>query len=104
MTYSLPTPDQTFKIGTRGSPLALWQAHEVRRCLRLAFDLPEAAFEIVVIKVTGDLVQDRALKEIGGKGLFTREIEEALLDGSIDIAVHSMKDMPVLQPAGLLLD
>jgi hydroxymethylbilane synthase len=104
MTYSLPTPDQTFKIGTRGSPLALWQAHEVRRCLRLAFDLPEAAFEIVVIKVTGDLVQDRALKEIGGKGLFTREIEEALLDGSIDIAVHSMKDMPVLQPEGLLLD
>ncbi|WP_395006110.1 hydroxymethylbilane synthase [Cypionkella sp.] len=104
MTYSLPSPDQTFKIGTRGSPLALWQAHEVRRCLRLAFDLPEAAFEIVVIKVTGDLVQDRALKEIGGKGLFTREIEEALLDGSIDIAVHSMKDMPVLQPEGLLLD
>ena len=104
MTYSLPTPDQTFKIGTRGSPLALWQAHEVRRCLRLAFDLPEAAFEIVVIKVTGDLVQDRALKEIGGKGLFTREIEEALLDGSIDIAVHSMKDMPTVQPDGLILE
>jgi hydroxymethylbilane synthase len=104
MTYTLPTPAQTFKIGTRGSPLALWQAHEVRRTLRVAFDLPEAAFEIVVIKVTGDLIQDRALKEIGGKGLFTREIEEALLAGSIDIAVHSMKDMPVLQPEGLLLD
>jgi hydroxymethylbilane synthase len=104
MTYTLPTPAQTFKIGTRGSPLALWQAHEVRRVLRLAFDLPEAVFEIVVIKVTGDLIQDRALKEIGGKGLFTREIEEALLAGSIDIAVHSMKDMPVLQPEGLLLD
>lgn len=104
MTYPLPTPAETFKIGTRGSPLALWQAHEVRRCLMAAFDLPEAAFEVVVIKVTGDMVQDRALKEIGGKGLFTREIEEALLAGGIDIAVHSMKDMPVLQPEGLILD
>ena len=74
----MPSPDQPFKIGTRGSPLALWQAHEVRRCLMAAFALPETAFEIVVIKVTGDMVQDRALKEIGGKGLFTREIEEAL--------------------------
>ena len=69
-----------------------------------AFDLPEEAFKICVIKVTGDAIQDRPLKEIGGKGLFTREIEEALLDGSIDIAVHSMKDMPVEQPGGLLLD
>ena len=69
-----------------------------------AFDLPEAAFEIVVIKVTGDQIQDRALKDIGGKGLFTREIEEALLEGGIDIAVHSMKDMPTRQPEGLLLD
>jgi len=57
-----------------------------------------------VIKVTGDLVQDKALREIGGKGLFTREIEDALLDGSVDIAVHSMKDMPTLQPDGLVLD
>ena len=104
MTYSLPTPANPFKIGTRGSPLALWQAHEVRSKLMAAFDRPEAAFEVVVIKVTGDMVQDRALKEIGGKGLFTREIEEALLDGGIDIAVHSMKDMPVLQPEGLILD
>ena len=69
-----------------------------------AFDLPQDAFEICVIKVTGDAIQDRALKDIGGKGLFTREIEEALLDGTIDIAVHSMKDMPVDQPAGLVLD
>ncbi len=69
-----------------------------------AFDLPEEAFEMVVIKVTGDQIQDRALKEIGGKGLFTREIEEALLDGGIDIAVHSMKDMPTVQPEGLMLD
>ena len=104
MTYHLPTAAQPFKIGTRGSPLALWQAQEVRRCLMAAFGLPEAAFQIVVIKVSGDMVQDRALKEIGGKGLFTREIEEALLAGSIDIAVHSMKDMPVAQPEALLID
>ncbi len=104
MTYSLPSPAQPFKIGTRGSPLALWQAHETRRCLMAAFDLPEAAFEIAVIKVMGDQILDRALKDIGGKGLFTREIEEALLAGSIDIAVHSMKDMPTLQPDGLILD
>lgn len=100
----LPTPAQPLSIGTRGSPLALAQAYETRARLAAAFDLPHEAFEIVIIKVTGDLIQDRALKEIGGKGLFTREIEEALLAGSIDIAVHSMKDMPVEQPAGLLLD
>lgn len=104
MRDDLPTPARPLKIGTRGSVLALWQAHEVRRCLMAAFDLPEAAFETVVIKVTGDQIQDKALREIGGKGLFTREIEEALLDGSIDIAVHSMKDMPTLQPDGLVLD
>ena len=104
MTYALPTPAHPFKIGTRGSLLALWQAHEVRRCLMAAYSLPEVAFEIVVIKVTGDQILDKALKEIGGKGLFTREIEEALLDGGIDIAVHSMKDMPTVQPAGLILD
>ena len=101
---TLPSPATPLKIGTRGSPLALWQAHEVRRCLMAAHDLPEAAFEIVVIKVLGDQILDRALKDIGGKGLFTREIEEALLDGGIDIAVHSMKDMPTLQPEGLVLD
>ncbi len=104
MTRQLPTPAQPFAIGTRGSPLALAQAHETRRRLMTAFDLPEEAFTIQVIKVTGDAIQDRALKEIGGKGLFTREIEEALLDGSIDIAVHSTKDMPVEQPGGLVLD
>ncbi len=100
----MPTPASPFNIGTRGSPLALAQAHETRARLMAAFDLPEDAFAICVIKVTGDAIQDRPLKEIGGKGLFTREIEEALLDGSIDIAVHSMKDMPVEQPGGLLLD
>ncbi len=104
MSLILPTPALPLRIGTRGSPLALAQAHETRARLMAAFGLPEDAFAIVVIKVTGDAVQDRPLKEIGGKGLFTREIEEALLDGSIDIAVHSMKDMPVEQPAGLVLD
>jgi hydroxymethylbilane synthase len=104
MSNDLPTPARPLKIGTRGSPLALWQAHETRARLMDAFALPEAAFEIVVIKVTGDQIQDKALREIGGKGLFTREIEEALLDGGIDIAVHSMKDMPTMQPEGLVLD
>jgi hydroxymethylbilane synthase len=92
------------KIGTRGSPLALAQAYETRDRLMAAHDLPKDGFEVVVIKTTGDRIQDRPLGEIGGKGLFTKEIEDALLDGSIDIAVHSMKDMPVEQPAGLVLD
>ncbi|MEP2533707.1 hydroxymethylbilane synthase [Shimia sp.] len=108
MTLTLPSPDSPLKIGTRGSPLALAQAYETRRRLRTAFDLPEAAFDIVIIKTTGDdaalIAKDRPLKELGGKGLFTKEIEEDLLSGAIDIAVHSMKDMPVDQPAGLLLD
>ncbi len=99
----MPTPQNPLKIGTRGSPLALAQAHETRGRLMAAHALPEAAFEIVVIKTTGDRVLDRPLKELGGKGLFTKEIEEALTSGAIDIAVHSMKDMPVLQPEGLTL-
>ncbi|MEL6478478.1 MAG: hydroxymethylbilane synthase [Pseudomonadota bacterium] len=97
----LPSPDQPLKIGTRGSPLALAQAHETRDRLMAAHGLPDLAFEIVVIKTTGDQVLDRALSEIGGKGLFTKEIEEALLSGAIDIAVHSMKDMPTILPDGL---
>ena len=104
MTYTLPTPKTPLNIGTRGSPLALAQAYETRARLAQAFDLPHEAFEIVVIMTTGDRITDRPLKEIGGKGLFTREIEQAMLDGSIDIAVHSMKDMPVQQPEGLVLD
>jgi hydroxymethylbilane synthase len=108
LTPPMPTPAAPLKIGTRGSPLALAQAHETRARLMAAHDLPEAAFEIVVIKTTGDnramIDADRPLKEIGGKGLFTKEIEEAMLSGAIDIAVHSMKDMPTLQPEGLLLD
>ena len=104
MTQILPNPSAPLKIGTRGSPLALAQAYETRDRLAAAFALQQSAFEIVVIKTTGDKIQDRPLKDIGGKGLFTREIEAALLEGGIDIAVHSMKDMPVAQPQGLLLD
>lgn len=99
----LPTPDTPLRIGTRGSPLALAQAHETRDRLMAAHGLPEAAFAIEVIKTTGDRVLDRALSEIGGKGLFTKEIEEALLAGGIHLAVHSMKDMPTVLPDGLVM-
>jgi hydroxymethylbilane synthase len=91
------------RLGTRGSPLALAQAREVRQRLIAAHpDLAAAgAVEIVVIRTTGDRVQDRTLAEIGGKGLFTKEIEEALIAGAIDAAVHSMKDVPTFLPDGL---
>ena len=104
MELKLPDPKSPLRIGTRGSPLALAQAYETRERLSIAFGLSLDSFEIVVIKTTGDKVLNRPLKEIGGKGLFTKEIEEALLQESIDIAVHSMKDMPVQQPNGLILD
>jgi len=90
-----------FVIGTRGSPLALAQAEETRSRLMDAHGLPGDAFHIKVIKTTGDLVQNRPLSEIGGKGLFTKEIEEELLAGTIHIAVHSMKDVPTVLPDGL---
>jgi len=98
---ALPSPDKPLKIGTRGSPLALAQACEARERLMAMHGLPEAAFEVVVIRTTGDRVTDRPLGEIGGKGLFTKEIEEALATGGIDAAVHSMKDMPTVLPEGL---
>ncbi|MFN3273693.1 MAG: hydroxymethylbilane synthase [Paracoccus sp. (in: a-proteobacteria)] len=100
----MPDPSRPLRIGTRGSALALAQAHETRDRLMAAHGLMADAFEIVVIKTTGDRVLDRPLKEIGGKGLFTREIEEALESGDIDLAVHSMKDMPTQQPRGLVID
>ncbi len=88
------------RIGTRGSALALAQANEVRD--RLATIYGDAiAFETCIIKTSGDKIQDRALAAVGGKGLFTKELEEALLDESIDLAVHSMKDMPAILPDGL---
>lgn len=89
------------RIGTRGSPLALAQAHETRRRLMAAHGLAESDLEIVVISTTGDRVRDRPLADIGGKGLFTKEIEEALIDRTIDLAVHSMKDVPAQLPEGL---
>jgi hydroxymethylbilane synthase len=103
MPADLPDPDRPLRIGTRGSPLALAQAREARDRLMAAHRLPEAAFAIVAIRTTGDRVQDRPLRVLGGKGLFTREIEEALAEGRIDLAVHSMKDMPTLQPDGLAI-
>lgn len=93
----------TLKIGTRGSPLALAQAHEAQARMMAAHRLPGEAFEIVVISTSGDRIQDRPLSEAGGKGLFTKEIEEALLARRIDIAVHSSKDMPTVLPDGLEL-
>jgi hydroxymethylbilane synthase len=89
------------RIGTRGSPLALVQAGLVRDALARAH--PDLVVEIVPIKTTGDRVQDRRLMEIGGKGLFTKEIEEPLLDGRIDCAVHSMKDLETWLPEGLTI-
>lgn len=89
------------RIGTRGSPLALAQAHTVRDRLTAAHGCTPDDIAVHVIKVTGDRILDRPLSEAGGKGLFTKEIEEALLANVIDIAVHSSKDMPTLLPDGL---
>ncbi|MDQ0437295.1 hydroxymethylbilane synthase [Kaistia dalseonensis] len=91
------------RIGTRGSPLALAQAHETRARLAASQDLAETEIDVVVIRTSGDRIQDRPLSEVGGKGLFTKEIEEALMSGAIDLAVHSSKDMPTVLPDGLVL-
>ncbi len=99
----IATPAKPLKIGTRGSALALAQAHETRVRLAKAHGWVEATFEIVVMSTSGDRIQDRPLSEVGGKGLFTKEIEEALLSGAIDLAVHSSKDMPTRLPEGLEL-
>ena len=91
------------RIGSRGSPLALAQAREVQNRLALAAGLDPVRIEIKVIRTTGDTIQDRPLADVGGKGLFTKEIEEALVSGAIDLAVHSSKDMPTVLPEGLVL-
>ena len=93
------------RIGTRGSPLALAQAEEVKAKLAAAFpDMAgDSAIDIVIIKTTGDKIQDRALSEVGGKGLFTKEIDDAMLEDRIDLAVHSMKDVPTWLPDGIVL-
>ena len=100
---SLAQSTVQFRIGTRGSPLALVQARTVRARLAAALGAPEEAVEIIIIRTSGDAIQDRPLAEVGGKGLFTKEIEEALLDKRIDLAVHSSKDMPTVSQPGLML-
>jgi hydroxymethylbilane synthase len=97
------TDSPILRIGSRGSPLALAQAREVQSRLAAARGLDIRRIEIKVIRTTGDSIQDRPLAEAGGKGLFTKEIEEALIAGAIDVAVHSSKDMPTVLPAGLVL-
>ena len=93
----------SLRIGTRGSPLALVQARAVRSRLAVTMGVDEDGIELIIIRTTGDIIQDRSLAEEGGKGLFTKEIEEALLDGRVDVAVHSAKDMPTVLPGGLIL-
>lgn len=88
-------------IGTRGSPLALWQARHVRECLMDAHGLGEGDVDLAVITTSGDRIQDQPLRDLGGKGLFTKEIDEALLRGDVALAVHSMKDLPTTLPDGL---
>ncbi len=91
------------RLGTRGSPLALTQARMVRAALAKAHGLDPERIALEVIRTSGDRIQDRPLADAGGKGLFTKEIEEALTAGAIDLAVHSSKDMPTVLPAGLVL-
>jgi hydroxymethylbilane synthase len=90
-------------IGTRGSPLALWQARHARALLLSTHGLAETDVDLSVIATSGDKIKDRPLREFGGKGLFTKEIDEALLDGRIDLAVHSMKDLPTELPAPIAI-
>jgi hydroxymethylbilane synthase len=96
-------PAAALRIGTRGSPLALAQAGEVRARLAAAHGIAAERIALTVIRTTGDTIRDRPLAEAGGKGLFTKEIEEALLAGAVDLAVHSAKDMPTVLPAGLMI-
>ncbi|WP_315836600.1 hydroxymethylbilane synthase [Bradyrhizobium prioriisuperbiae] len=93
-----PVPNIVATIGTRGSPLALAQAHEVRARLARAHAIDPERIAVRTIRTSGDIIQDRALLDVGGKGLFTKEIEEALLAGDIDLAVHSSKDVPTFLP------
>lgn len=102
---SVAVEQAVIRIGTRGSPLALAQAYETRKKLIASHSelAEEGAIDIVIIKTTGDKILDQPLADIGGKGLFTKEIDEALLNCDIDIAVHSMKDVPTYLPAGTVL-
>lgn len=95
--------ERTLRLGTRGSPLALTQAHMVKRALEAAHGWPEALIEIVPVKTSGDRIQDRALAEVGGKALWTKELDSALHDGRIDFAVHSMKDVETIRPDEIVI-
>lgn len=93
-----PSPDKPFRIGTRRSPLAMAQAHEARARLCAAHGWPQEAVELIPVTATGDRIQDRALADIGGKALWTRELDRCLIAGEIDAAVHSLKDVETLRP------
>merc|ERR1719161_19823 len=106
LAVSMAADGLPVKLGTRGSPLALAQAYETKR--RLAESFPDElgdddAVEIKVIKTTGDMVLDKALKDVGGKGLFTKELDVSLLNGDVDLCVHSMKDVPTWLVPGTVL-
>ena len=99
----MQSPSPVLRIGTRGSPLALAQANELRARLAAAHDLAPDDIALDAIRTTGDAIRDRPLAEAGGKGLFTKEIKEALLAGAVDLAVHSAKDLPTRLPPGLVI-
>src|SRR5437870_10951096 len=92
---------QPLRLGTRGSPLALWQANHVAGLLRRL--VPDLSIELVKIETTGDQVRDRPLSQLGGDGVFTKEIQRALQEHRADIAVHSLKDLPTFPVDGLVL-
>jgi len=99
----MPSSHAWLKLGTRGSPLALIQAEDVRRRLAAAHHRPVDDIALVIVRTSGDLIQDRALSEAGGKGLFTKELDVALLEGQIDFAVHSAKDLPTRLPDNIII-
>ncbi|RYY35063.1 MAG: hydroxymethylbilane synthase, partial [Sphingomonadales bacterium] len=98
-----PTPDNPFRLGTRRSPLAMAQAVETRGRLCAAHGWAENAVELVPVTASGDKIQDRALAEIGGKALWTRELDHWLIEGRIDAAVHSLKDVETLRPEAIVI-
>jgi hydroxymethylbilane synthase len=95
--------ERSLRLGTRGSPLALTQAHMVKRALEAAHGWPETMIEIVTVKTSGDRIQDRPLAEVGGKALWTKELDLALDEGRIDFAVHSMKDVETIRPEEIVI-
>ena len=106
MRVSMSATQPLVRIGTRGSPLALAQAYETREKLQATFPEElgvEGAVELRIMKTQGDMILDKALSEIGGKGLFTKELDVALLGDEVDICVHSMKDVPTWLPEGTVL-